>query len=129
MAIADFIAKAKAGAKSTSTSLATLVDSTDVSTEDFQSTLNALEAKEVTKFSISDEQFNVLKGVINGYRKQIEQGNFVPTVDKLHNIIMWYRVSREAAFVAIKEKIVKEKKPRAASTRKKKEVPMIDDLM
>lgn len=129
MSIADFMAKAKAEARPSSTSLTTLVDSVDVSTEDFQTALNALEAKEVTKFSISDEQFNILKGVINDYRKQIEQGNFVPTIDKLHNIVMWYRVSRETAFVAIKEKIVKEKKPRAASTRKKKEVIVIDDLM
>lgn len=128
MSIANFMAKAKAEARPSNTSLAALIDSTDVSTEDFQTTLNALEAKEVTKFSISDEQFNLLKGVINDYRKQLEQGNFVPTIDKLHNIVMWYRVSRETAFIAIKEKIVKEKKSRTASARKKT-VSTIEDLM
>lgn len=124
MSIEAFLAKAK------EQRVEAIKEPYDVSTEEFQQALNTLEDKETTKYSISYEQFRELKKVIMEYRKEIELGNFIPSQDKLHNIVMWFRVSREQAFVLIKEKVAKTK---ASSTgpksRKKKETPQIDFLM
>ena len=123
MSIADFIANAKAS--STSTAIAVQ----EPSTEAFQTALEELD-KTATSRSISDEQFRSLKLLIAEYRVEIMKGSFAPTKEKLHNIVMWYRVSREEAFVVIKEKVKKEKAPAKPRTSKAKKVlPIIADLM
>ena len=121
MSIADFIANAKA------TSTAVAVE--EPSTEAFQEALEQLD-KTATKLSISDEQFRSLKSLIAEYRAEIMKGSFVATKEKLHTIVMWYRVSREEAFVVIKEKVKKERAPAKPRTSKaKKALPIIEDLM
>jgi hypothetical protein len=123
MSIADFIANAKA----TSTNTAVAIQ--EPSTEAFQTALEELD-KTATSRSISDEQFRALKLLIAEYRAEIMKGSFVASKEKLHNIVMWYRVSREEAFVVIKPKVVKEKAPaKPRTSRAKKALPIIEDLM
>lgn len=123
MSIADFIANAKASSTSTA------VEVLEPSTEAFQTALEELD-KTATSRSISDEQFRALKLLIAEYRAEIMKGSFAPTKEKLHNIVMFYRVSREEAFVVIKEKVKKEKAPaKPRTSRAKKALPIIEDLM
>jgi hypothetical protein len=125
MSIADFINAAKATSASTNTTPAVL----EPSTEAFQIALEELD-KTATSRSISDEQFRALKLLIAEYRAEIMKGSFVATREKLHNIVVWYRVSREEAFVVIKPKVVKEKTPaKPRTSRAKKALPIIEDLM
>ena len=78
--------------------------------------------------SVTDEQYSVLKAKIVVFRKEIEAGTFAPTLDNLHTIVMWYRVSREEAFLAVKPKIVKEKvaKPKK-ETKKEREARLLQE--
>ncbi len=123
MSIADFIANAKASSTSTAVAIQ------EPSTEAFQTALEELD-KTTTSRSISDEQFRSLKLLIAGYREEIMKGSFAPSKEKLHNIVMWYRVSREEAFVVIKEKVKKERAPaKPRTSRAKKALPIIEDLM
>jgi hypothetical protein len=122
MSIADFIANAKQ--RATITPLELLED---VQIEGFS--LEELD-KTTTARSISDSQYRALKLLIAEYRAEIMKGTFVSTNEKLHNIIMFYRVSREDAFVVIKEKAVKVKAPaKPRTTRAKKGIVLVDDLM
>ena len=121
MGIADFIANAKAS------SMAVAIQ--EPSTEAFQTALEELD-KTATSRSISDEQFRALKLLIAEYRAEIMKGSFIATREKLHNIVMWYRVSREEAFIVIKPRVVKEKAPaKPRASRAKKALPIIEDLM
>ncbi len=120
MSIAAFMAKAQ----ETSTSKELILAPGDVSTKDFTEELELLDSKSTSR-SITDEQFRSLKALINQFREQIKLGTFVETEEALHAITIWYRVSREEAFIAIKEK-----KPKApAKSRAKKAVVLIGDLM
>lgn len=120
MSIAAFMAKAQ----ETSTSKELTLAPGDVSTGDFTEALEMLDNTSTSK-SITDEQFLSLKILINQYREQIKMGTFVETEEALHAITIWYRVSREVAFIAIKEK-----KPKApAKGRAKKAVVLIGELM
>ena len=78
--------------------------------------------------SVTDEQYSTLKAKIVAFRKEIEAGTFAPTLDNLHTIVMWYRVSREEAFLAVKPKIVKEKvaKPKK-ETKKEREARLLQE--
>lgn len=102
-------------------------ESNDVSTKDFLLDLSNTEVTSITKLSVTTEQAIAIKKAIAEYREEIKKGSFEPSTEKLHTIVMWFRISREEAFVLAKEKPIKLVKERA--TRKKKEVPIIGDLM
>lgn len=76
--------------------------------------------------TVSDEQYRIIKDKVAEFRKQIENGTFEPTRENLHTIVIWYRVSREEAFIAVKPKTVKEKvvKPKR-ETKKAKEARLL----
>ena len=86
-----------------------------------------LDAQASTR-SVTDEQYSTLKAKIATFRKEIEAGTFAATKDNLHTIVMWYRVSREEAFLAVKPKIVKEKvaKPKK-ETKKEREARLLQE--
>jgi hypothetical protein len=122
MSIADFIAKAKEAPKASG-----LTALQDVLIEGFDSEAEGLDKTSTSK-SISDSQFRALKSLISEYRSEIIKGSFVETEEKLHNIVMFYRVSREESFIVIKPKVVRTRapaKPRAS----KKAIVVIADLM
>lgn len=84
--------------------------------------IEALDAKASGR-SVSDEQYRIIKDRVAEFRKQIETNVFEPTRENLHTIVMWYRVSREEAFIAVKPKTVKEKvvKPKRETKKAKEE--------
>lgn len=123
MGIASFIAKAK----DTSVSRE-IIPLEDVSTEDFTKTLESMD-NTTTSRSITDQQYKDLKELIAGYRVEIMKGTFTPSEQKLHAICMWYRVTREEAFIVIKEKVKKERAPSKTGTRVKKPQTVIGELM
>lgn len=120
MSISAFMQAAKETAK-----IVEVKELEDMPMADFFEALDQ-EDTQVTSKSVTNDQFIALRRTIEEYRKEIMVGNFIPTPYKLHTIVMWFRVSREEAFVAIKPKVVREKKP---STRTKKVVPTIGELM
>lgn len=97
----------------------------DISTEAFDFATNDIE---LTKLSVSAEQAYQIRKQVAVFREEIQKGDFTPTPEALHLIVMYYRITREEAFTVVKAKPVKvpkEKKPRAA----KKAVPTIEYLM
>jgi len=118
VSIADFIANSQ-----TKPAVSAPAPIAEIPMEDYFARLD----QTVTAHSLSDSQFLVLKKTINDYRKEIERGEFIPTTEKLHSIVAWFRISREKAIVIIKEKIVKEKKLKVTKT--KKQPIIIEDLM
>ena len=122
MSLKDFLAKLdveEAEAKVTGTEIVSLG-----STAALVAKLDA----QASARSITDEQYNTLKAKITVFRKEIEAGTFVSSIENLHTIVMWYRVSREDAFLAVKPKIVKEKvaKPKK-ETKKEREARLLQE--